>query len=194
MRRYVLGILLGVLLSAGVPTEGQSQQIGVVQSDILVLDPDRLFNETLFGQRLNAEYLERRDELIARNRKLEAELEAEEQALSDLREEKTPEDFRTLADAFDAKVQDIRRDSNRAVQDLERSRERAPVVFMRSVEPVLIQIMQDTGGAVLLDLRAVLLRASAIDVTDLAITRIDEQIGDGAQSNDPDEPEVDPQE
>jgi Skp family chaperone for outer membrane proteins len=179
MRLTTLGILAVVLLTGVTPGVAAAQDVGVVQSEILVLDPDRLFTETLFGKRLNAEYLVKREALIARNRKLEGELEAEEQALTDMRAEKSPEEFKMLADAFDAKVQDIRRDSDRAVRDLELGRERAPVIFMRAVEPVLGQLMQDAGGSVVLDLRSVLLRTNVIDITELAISRIDQQVGEG---------------
>lgn len=172
---WVLLLSLGL----GLAPQVRAQEVGVVQSDILMLDPDRLFMETLFGQRLNEDYLAQREQLIARNRQLEAELEAEEQALTDLRAQKTPEEFRELADAFDAKVQQIRADSDRAVRDLELSRERAPVIFMRAVEPVLVELMRDAGGTVVLDLRSVLLRDDTIDITDIAISRIDQRIGDG---------------
>lgn len=179
MRFHMLGILAAMLLVLGSPTGLRAQDVGVVQSEILVLDPDRLISETIFGKRLSADYQDRRDKLIARNRQLETELEAEEQALTDLRAEKTPEEFKKLADEFDTKVQRIRRDSDRAVRDLELSRERSPVVFMRTVEPVLIELMSDAGGSVLLDVRSVMLSANVIDITDIAISRIDHQIGEG---------------
>lgn len=182
MRRATLracAVLLALALAY--PSGAPAQNIGVVQSDILVIDPDRLFVETEFGQRLNADYLAQRDALAAQNRKLETELEAEEQALTDMRAEKTPEEFRALADDFDTKVQEIRRNADRAVRDLELGRERAPVIFMRTVEPVLIDLMRDAGGSVILDLRTVLLRADVIDITDLAISRINERVGRGPQ-------------
>lgn len=164
-----------------------AQDVGVVQSDILVLDPDRLFSETRLGQRINRDYLAERDKLIARNRKIESELEAEELALTEQRAQKTPEEFRDLADAFDVKVQEIRRDSERAVRDLELSRDRAPVTFMRMVEPVLQELMQDANGAVILDVRSVLLRTDVVDITGVAIARVDERIGDGLPEEAPED-------
>lgn len=175
----LLGFVWLVLAAIAAPGAGLAQNVGVVQSDILVLDPDRLFSETRLGQRINDEFLARREDLIARNRQIEAELEAEELALTELRATTSPEEFRDLADAFDAKVQDIRRDSDRAVRDLELSRERAPVTFMRTVQPALVEVMRETGGVIVLDLRNVLLRADVIDITDLAIARVDAMIGDG---------------
>ncbi|SLN12094.1 Outer membrane protein (OmpH-like) [Roseovarius litorisediminis] len=161
----------------------QAQEIGVVRSEILILDSERLLTETLLGQRLTADLQAERDKLIARNRKIETELEAEEQALTDLRSQKSPEEFRALADSFDTKVQEIRRDSERAARDLERNRELAPVQFMRMAEPVLVQVMQEAGGSVILERRGVLLSSDAINITDLAIVRINKEIGDGLPRN-----------
>ena len=158
-----------------------AQDVGIVQSQILVLDVERLFEETRLGQRMTAEHQAQREELAARNRKLEAELEAEEQRLTDIRSETSPDEFRALADAFDAKVQEIRRDSERRALDLERDRELLPRMFLRAVEQALFDVMRESGGVAVLDARTVLFRADAIDITDTAIARIDETIGDGAQ-------------
>ena len=150
-----------------------AQTVGVIQSEILVINPERLFEETRLGQKMAREVQAERDKLIALNEKLTSELEAEEKTLTELRAETSPEEFREMADAFDLKVQQIRRDSERRVSDLERARDRAPVAFMLQVEPVLVEVMRDAGGVVILDHRSVLLRADFIDITDLAISRID---------------------
>ncbi len=182
--RVLPGIIaVMVALSGFVGSSAVAQSSGVVQSDILVLDPERLFADTQLGQRINREYLAEREKLIARNRKIEAELEAEELSLTELRAEKTPDEFRDLADAFDAKVQEIRRESERAVRDLERSRDSAPLMFMRMVEPVLVQVMRDSGGEIILDVRSVLLRADVVDITAVAIARVDAEIGDGSEQD-----------
>jgi len=164
-----------------------AQELGVAQSELLVIDPERLFEETMLGGRMMAEHQAEREELAARNRKLEAELEAEEQHLTALRAETAPEAFREMADAFDARVQEIRRDSDRRARDLELERERLPILFLRRVEPLLVDVMRAAGGVVLLDARTVLLRADAIDVTDTAIDRIDRSIGDGSASREDDQ-------
>lgn len=168
---------LALICLAGQPVG--AQDVGVVRSDILVLDPERLFEETRLGQRLAADHRAEREKLAAHNRRLEAELEAEEERLTELRAQTPPGEFRDMADAFDAKVQEIRRDSDRRVRDLERDRERLPLMFLRRVEPVLLELMRDAGGTVVLDARTVLFRAEVIDITDVAIERIDEEIGEG---------------
>ncbi len=167
-------------LMQAVPNAAQGQDVGAVQSEILVLDPDRLFADSLVGQRLTSQYQAERDALIANNREIEAELRAEEQALTDARKTMTAAEFRAEADAFDAKVRSIRAENDRKARDLERGREIAPLSLMRVAEPILVQVMRDTGGKIILDNRQVLLRADVIDITDLAIARIDAQIGDGS--------------
>ncbi|MBZ8119466.1 OmpH family outer membrane protein [Roseovarius sp. LXJ103] len=162
------------------PLPVMAQDVGTVQSEILVLDPERLFNETRVGQRLIQQYQAEREKLIASNRTIEAELRAEEQSLTDSRPNMSPEDFRNAADAFDAKVRDLRADNERRAIDLERGREIAPLSLMRMSEPILIELMRDAGGTIILDSRQVLLRANVIDITDLAISRVDAAIGDGS--------------
>ncbi|VAV95541.1 hypothetical protein MNBD_ALPHA07-693 [hydrothermal vent metagenome] len=161
-----------------------AQDVGVVQSDILVLDPDRLYLETKLGKRIAADLQAERDKLIARNRKVEAELEAEEKALTELRATTTAVEFRALADEFDTKVQEIRRRSERAVRDHEGNLERAPILFMRTIKPILIKLMKDANGVVIMDQRSILLRSDVIDITDVAISRVDEAIGSGTDPGD----------
>ena len=181
-RILVAGGLAGALGVAPAPA-ALAQDVGVVQSEILVLDPERLFSETQLGQQMLKDFQAAREAMSKRNRQLEAELEAEEKSLTEKRASLSPEEFRDLADQFDTKVQRIRRESDRAVRDLERRRELLPVQFMRMVEPVLVGLMEDTGGAVIMDARSVLLRSDAVDVTDLAARRIDAEIGEGPEAS-----------
>ncbi|UXX83717.1 OmpH family outer membrane protein [Roseovarius pelagicus] len=182
-------LALMVALVCAAPGLVLAQDLGTVQSQILVLDIEGLFNRSKAGQRITRDYQAERERLIASNRRIEADLRAEEQALTEKRPTMTPAAFRDLADAFDAKVRGIRQDNEREALDLERRREVAPLQLMRLAEPVLVQIMRDTGGIVILDHRQVLLRADVIDITDLAISRVDVAIGDGTRPVDGPPPE-----
>ncbi|WP_147104560.1 OmpH family outer membrane protein [Tateyamaria sp. syn59] len=152
-----------------------------VRSPILTIDSERLYRDSAFGQRVLDEIEARTTELSEDNRRIEAELEAEERTLTEQRADMTPDAFRALADAFDARVEAIRRDRDarsRAIADLlEENRDR----FLISAAPVLEDIMRDTGAAVILEQRSVFVSANAIDITDLAISRMDETLGDGGQ-------------
>lgn len=177
--RRLAALFLSVVLCAGYVTgAARAQDVGIVQSRILVIDPGVLFEQSLLGQAITAEIQAQREAIIARNRDIEAELEAEEQALTDLRDTTPPDEFRALADAFDEKVQDLRRESEARVRQLERNTERAPLEFLQRVEPLLIELMRDAGGLVVLDRRNVLLQADVIDITGPAIARINAQFGD----------------
>lgn len=178
------GLLLASVLALAVGViqlPARAQQLGVVQSDVLVIDIERLLSETAYGRRLQAEIEAERDALIVRNDRVATELEAEEQALTELRASTPPAEFRELASAFDTKVTQLRRESERLSRDIERQREIAPVQFMRVVQPVLGEILGEADAVVLVDVRSVILRADVADVTDIAISRIDARIGTGPE-------------
>jgi len=171
-----------VLFSEMCGLSARAQQLGVVQSDVLVIDIERLLAETAYGQKLQKGIEADRDALIARNERVASELEAEEKALTELRATTPPEEFREMADAFDTKVTQLRRESERLSRELERRRDLAPVQFMRVVQPVLGDILNEADAVALLDVRSVILRAEVADVTDIAISRIDARIGEGPEA------------
>lgn len=144
--RAACRLVRGAALIAGLTVchvnGAQAQDVGVVQSQISVLDPDRLFAESQVGQRLTDQYQSERDALIASNRELEAQLRGEEQALTASRSTMNATDFRAEADAFDARVRSIRTENERKARDLERGRELAPLALMRMAEPIF-----DSGDA-----------------------------------------------
>lgn len=178
-RRRLVAVLGVVLLTLAAPLA--AQQLGVVQSPILTISSDRLFVESAFGKRVAREVEEAGSALAAENREIEAELTAEEKALTAQRPGMDPEAFRELADAFDAKVQEIRRTQEAKARELTQKSEAERVIFFQAVRPVLVEIMRETGASVILERSSVFLSANATDITDLAIARIDEVIGEGAQ-------------
>ncbi|MEO0502107.1 MAG: OmpH family outer membrane protein [Pseudomonadota bacterium] len=170
-------VLVALILTLSLVPLAHAQ---VVQSPILTIDSERLYRDSAFGQRVLREIEARTRALTEENQKLEAELEAEEQALTEQRDSLTPEEFRALADAFDARVQTIRRERDARNQEnielLDENQER----FLRAALPVLEAIMRDVGAAVVLEVRSVFVSANAIDITDRAIAEINAAVGDGA--------------
>ena len=161
------------------PTVADRPVNSPVISPVLTIDSERMFRESAFGRRVTADIEARSVDLAAENREIEAELEAEERALTEQRAEMTPEAFRSRADAFDAKVQRTRAEQaakNRALTDrLEEERER----FLNAAAPVLEQLMRNSGAAVILERRRVFVSSAAVEVTDRAITLLDQTIGSG---------------
>ena len=169
-----LGLILALL---GGPAAAQDSP----QSPILTIDQDRLFAESAFGARVRQELNEASAALAAENRTIEAELIAEEQELTDRRAELPAEEFRALADAFDEKVQTIRREQDEKGRLLNQKQDASRVMFFNAARPILENLMREAGAAVILERSTVFLSANISDVTDLAIARIDAILGEGPE-------------
>ncbi|MBL4767554.1 MAG: OmpH family outer membrane protein [Rhodobacteraceae bacterium] len=179
--RIWLLLLCGVLLL--VPFVLPAQQLGMPQSPILTIEPDRLFNESDFGKRVIRQLEAESAVLVAENRKIEAELTAEEKTLTERRASMEPTVFRALANAFDEKVQETRRTQDTKTQELSLLRDANRRIFLQTARPILEALMRDAGAGVILDRDTIFLSANATDITDLAIERINSVLGDGSQSN-----------
>lgn len=179
-RALLLASVMAVLGMMGLAGQASAQQTGTVQSPILTVEADRLFSDSLFGQRVAQEREADSAVLSAENRRIEAELTAEERDLTERREEMQPDAFRALADAFDEKVQEIRRTQDAKARTLNQRGEADRVAFLQAAAPVLEQLMLEAGAAVILERGSVFISLNATDVTDEAIERINAAIGDGA--------------
>jgi Skp family chaperone for outer membrane proteins len=146
---------------------------------IIVVDQERLFQESLFGNRIAQELEERTAELAAENRKIETELIAEERDLTERRPSLEPAEFRTLADAFDAKVERLRAEQDAKTRDLVELRDTERQNFTRTVGPILLDYMRETGAAVMVDRRSVVATSDRVDVTDKLIAEINARVGAG---------------
>lgn len=177
LRAVALSLVLSIPLPAGAQVFSPSSS----SSPVLILDQDRLYSETLFGKRLQAEIEEASEALAERNRMLTEELTAEELALTERRKEVSAEEFRALADAFDEKVVTLRDEQDARITALQRRRDLERRVFTGRILPILSELVFESGAVAILDDRAVILSAESIDVTDRAIARIDEVLGDGSE-------------
>lgn len=158
--------LVGPLAAQEYPTSSDNQPV-------LVIDTGRLFAESAYAKQLNDEIellaLEIRDE----NQRIVAELVAEEQKLTEMRPTMSPDDFRTAADAFDKKAQDIRAERDARETELEEARRDVRVRFLSEVRSVVGQLMVERGGTIVLDSRSTYVFVTAIDITQEAIVRVD---------------------
>ncbi len=183
MRRLMLRMLVVLLAALAAPVAAQDDLVmGQIRSPILTIDPDRLFAESLFGQRINAQLLADTEALGAENRRIEAALTEEERSLTQRRPAMPVETFRAEAEAFDEKVQGIRQAQDAKERDLQQGLARGRDAFLVVATPVLGQMMADSGAAVILDRRSVFLGVALVDITEEAIVAIDAAIGDGSGS------------
>lgn len=149
-------------------------------SQILIVDRARMFTESAFGQasiereRIAATALE------TENAGIQAELVAEEQDLTVLRQTLSAAEFSARATAFDEKVERIRAEQDAKARDLARIRDDDGKAFQRAALPILGELTASLGAQVLLDKSAVILSLSLVDVTDEAIARVDAALGAGA--------------
>jgi Skp family chaperone for outer membrane proteins len=140
---------------------------------VLTIDADRLLAESALGRALNAQVEDSARRLAEENRRIEAELLAEERALTERRSMMSPDEFRPLADAFDEKVQRLRAEQDEKERALIALREDGRQRFFQQAVPILSEIVRERGALVLLDRRDVFLSADAIDITDAAIADLD---------------------
>ncbi len=162
----------------------QSAPGGVVQSQILTIDTERLYLDSDFGKAVAAEFDAKGAALAAENRQIEADLTEEERALTDQRPNMEPAAFREAADAFDTKVQATRRAQDAKTRALNQELEERRVQFLSAAAPVLEDLMRQTGAAVILERRSVFLSANAIDITNVAIERLNVVLDQDVPSKD----------
>lgn len=159
---------------------GVDLSLGQPQSAILTIDTEALFARSLFGQRISATLRADTEALAAENRRIEAALTTEEQSLTERRPTMDGVTFRAEAEAFDEKVQGIRRAQDAKERALQDALDSGRAAFLEAVSPVLAQLMRDSGAVVILDRRTVMLSVAAVDVTDEAVGAVDQAIGEGA--------------
>lgn len=147
-----------------------------LQSPILIIDSERLYKESAYGDQVARELERRGAALAAENRELEAALRAEEQELTDKRPGMAPAEFRELADAFDRKVQNTRRTQEAKGRALAQRLDAERLNFLNAAAPILELLMREAGAEVILEQRSVFLSATAIDITQTAIARINAAI------------------
>ncbi|UWQ93352.1 OmpH family outer membrane protein [Rhodobacteraceae bacterium M382] len=184
----MLAIFVSLAFLAFETVEARAQQLGIPQSVILTIASERLFAESKFGRRV-ARLIEAESAVLAaENRQIEAQLTTEEQELTDRRPGMDADAFRVLANAFDEKVRQIRREQDAKARALAQQSDNARIEFLNAAAPVLETMMRDAKASVILERASVFLSANATDVTDLAIARIDLVLGDGAiTEQDPDQ-------
>ncbi|MDC0115879.1 OmpH family outer membrane protein [Octadecabacter sp.] len=153
---------------------------GQMAPAILTMDVDRLFARSQFGERIRREYQEGSEALANENGIISDALRREELALAAQRPSMDPALFRTEAEAFDDKAQGIRRAQDAKRRDLEETLNTGREQFLLVTGPILEKLLLDSGASAILERRTVVISLGTIDVTDVAVERINAAIGDGA--------------
>ena len=175
-------LVLASLLIGFSGQPGLGQTTPQVSSPILTLDDERLFAGSSFGKSVLARQETATQSLIEENRRIEAALEAEEKDLTARRAAMTREDFLPLSDAFNQKVEGIRKAQDAKSRDLARGYDDDRQRFLQAARPILAQVMKDAGAIAIIDSRAIFVGFENIDITDAAIARLDAAFADGSLS------------
>lgn len=174
----VKSLVMAVLMAAAAPASAQqSLPNPSATAPFLVLDEDRLYEESAFGLRVIEELKARAEAFGEENIRIGKALEDEERRLTNERAGMEPAAFRELAVDFDERVTAIRQ-AQAAKQaainqysDNERNR------FFEISYPFLFSLVQETGAVAILKRSAIIFPVRNIDITDAAIARIDAEIG-----------------
>jgi Skp family chaperone for outer membrane proteins len=151
----------------------------LVAAPILTLDQDVLYLSSDWGNRAQAQLEAEGDVVAAENERLTQLLSSEEARLTEQRGTLPPAEFRTLAENFDLRATEVRRERAQAVQQLNSWAEADRSAFFRAALPLMGQMMQERGAVAVLDRRTLFVSLDAIDVTGDLIDELNSELGDG---------------
>jgi len=107
--------LAAIFLWFSLALSGATQELS---PSILIINSDRVYAESAYGQRIEADLAALVADLQAENDTIAQTLRAEELSLTERRPDMDPAAFRAEADAFDSKVQDVREARGRGRGDV----------------------------------------------------------------------------
>lgn len=176
MRALIIGaVFCLVALSSRAQEEvAPPSDLSGLRSQILTIDSSRLFPETLLGQSIIAALNEERRVFAAEGQALADALRVEELELTDKRATLSREEFSRLAEDFDARVNATRAERDAAEAALNARADAQERAFLGRVRPILGQLMAEAGAAVMIEAETVFLRNEVIDITEIAISRINQ--------------------
>ena len=166
--------LAAALLSAALIPGGASAQ----PTPFLFINQERLLTASRVGQALLAEEEKQRDAMRSEARALDSAFEAEEGQLTGQRPTMKAEDFRALADAFDARVVQARKDQDERASALAQEFDQRRRQFYARVAPLLVELMDRAGARAVFDANSALLIDQTLNITDEVIAAIDAQGGE----------------
>ena len=171
-----------VLCLFGQPGAAQENTVNLVpspQAPLLTLDDERLFSGSAFGKAV----IERQDKetnaLIAENRRIETGLETEEKELTARRATMSRDEFTPMSEAFNLKVEGIRKAQDAKTRALQRNFDEDRRRFLEAARPILAEVMASRGAVAIIDRRAVFVGFENIDITDEATARLDAAFAEG---------------
>ncbi|OWY04938.1 hypothetical protein B6V75_02020 [Thioclava sp. F1Mire-8] len=169
-----------VAQSAGQTPDAQALGPRAQQSAVLTLDWEKLYDNSLWGKRVQSEIQAASSALRKENDRIASQLEAEERKLTEERLTMPSDAFQKAADAFDKRATDIRQAQKAKADAIQRQLNQEHQTFVQTVVPLLDEVLRARGAVVVLDSRAIIRGLAQADVTQELGARVDKEIGDGA--------------
>lgn len=166
-----------VWLLLALPAAAQEQ----TAPQILIINSDRLYSDTLYGRRLKRDIEELQDAFQQENDRIAENLIEQERSLTLRRPEMTPEAFTEEVDAFDMMVQEVRRAADSKNEELREADLAARAAFEGNVQGIIANVMLERGATMVMEQRSVILSIRSVNITDDVIARIDAVLGEGPQ-------------
>jgi Skp family chaperone for outer membrane proteins len=169
MRTAPLAALWAVVLAlaAAQPVSGQDG------APFLLLNQERILTGSRTGQAMLREEEAARDALRAEARDIDRRFEEEERQLTEMRGSVDAEEFRRIADAFDARVVEARREQEARSSNLVFEFEQRRRQFFAEVAPILVTLLSRYGAHAIFDESSVLVADQSLNITDAVIAEID---------------------
>lgn len=167
-------------------------QVIEVPSPILTLDWEELYARSAWGLRVAAEIETASANLTRENTRIADDLVVEERNLTTRRATMAIEAFRKEADAFDGRVVGIRRAQEAKARALAAQAEAERTQFINQAVGLLDAMIEARGAVVVIDRRAIIRGAGAVDVTADMVARADAAFGDGADAGVTDQAPIEP--
>lgn len=180
--------VLALCLSAALPAFSQPVPRAPVQSSFLFVNQERLLTASRTGRALLDAEEAATQALREEARAIDAAFEARERELAQKRAELAPEDFRLLADAFDAEVVEARRLQDERSAALAQELDQRRRQFFGQIAPLLVAVMERHGAKAIFDENSILLSDQTINITDDVILAIDANLASEVRDNEPGTP------
>ena len=170
IKKLKLFLIFSTLLISGVEASED------FKDKILYLNQNKVYSESNFGKNLEEMFRNESKKLKEQNRQLTKELEIEEQRLTNEREGMPPDEFKILAQSFNARVEKVRKEQKEKSDTLKYKLEKERKYFFNAVYPLLLEFVSKTNATAILDSSVVLVGNSKLDVTNKVILIINDEL------------------
>ena len=151
-----------------------SQPVTAQTSVILVIDLERAYKTSKFGQSMRDTFNFENQAFNEENKVILNRLKDEEIQLTADRTNLSPDKFAVAAAAFDTKVQEIRKTRLEQIRLVEERFKMLKPMFFRRVDSFFDVIMREFDATAILEKSSVVRSNQNIDITDLLIERVDQ--------------------